>query len=252
VRLLPLVLCLFLVPASALGKRPEPEAVSSEPPIRASHRQMLLVRSASWHAATGTLQRYERRDDAWRAVGDAVPVTLGRRGMAWGRGLHVPLDRGPHKREGDGKSPAGVYPLGTAFGAAESLPDGSRGFPYLQAQDNNYCVEDTRSDHYNQLVDSRDTKPRGWEKWSELARSDGLFDWGLVVRHNTTDIQKGAGSCVFLHIWRGPKRPTSGCTAMEEDELERILRWLDPKQKPVLVQLPDPALETVRADWGLP
>jgi L,D-peptidoglycan transpeptidase YkuD (ErfK/YbiS/YcfS/YnhG family) len=181
-----------------------------------------------------------------------MPVALGRSGMAWGRGQHSAAGGGPHKREGDGKSPAGGYPLGTAFGAAESLPDGSRGFPYLHAEANNYCVEDTRSDYYNQLGDSRDVSPRGWEKWSELARSDGLFNWGLVVRHNTADTKKGAGSCVFLHIWRGPRRPTSGCTAMAESDLEGVLRWLDAKQKPVLVQLPEPALKAVHADWGLP
>jgi D-alanyl-D-alanine dipeptidase len=172
--------------------------------------------------------------------------------MAWGRGLHEPPGTGPSKREGDGKSPAGVYPLGTAFGVAEALPSGSRGFPYLHAQASNYCVEDTRSAHYNQLVDSREVRPRGWEKWSELVRSDRLFDWALVVRHNATDTKKGAGSCVFLHIWRGPRRPTSGCTAMAEADLETILRWLDPKHRPVLVQLPEPAFQTLHAEWGLP
>jgi L,D-peptidoglycan transpeptidase YkuD (ErfK/YbiS/YcfS/YnhG family) len=246
-----LILCLSILPVAALGKGPDVESAPPSP-IRASQRQMLLVRSASWHSATGTLERYERHDGSWHAVGSPVPVDLGRSGMAWGRGLHPSIHQGPHKREGDGKSPAGVYPLGTAFGVAESLPNGSRGFPYLHARASSYCVEDTRSEHYNELVDSREVSPHGWERWSELVRNDGLFDWALVVRQNARDTQKGAGSCVFLHIWRGPKRPTSGCTAMAEDALETILRWLDPKQKPVLVQLPEPAFRAVEKDWGLP
>lgn len=246
-----LILGLLLVPVT-LSHAGQHREQAPKPLIQPEHGQLIAIRSASWWAATGTLQRYERRKGSWQSVGAEVPVNLGRRGMAWGRGLHPSGQAGPNKREGDSKSPAGVYALGTAFGIAESLPNGSRGFDYLRATDTNYCVEDTRSEHYNRLVDSREIRPKGWEKWSELVRSDGLFDWALVVRHNNGDVQKGAGSCVFLHIWRGPKQPTAGCTAMAQENIETVLRWLDGEKNPVLVQLPEAVYAEVRADWGLP
>ncbi len=224
-------------------------------PIPSGSTQLLLVRSLAWWASTGTLQRYERTGDgAWQTVGDAIPVDLGRSGMGWGRGLHQQtLGRGgPVKREGDRRSPAGVYRLDTAFGAAEALPSGSHAFPYLQTRSTTYCVEDPRSAHYNQLIDATKVTPNTWEQWSEMARPDGLFKWGVVVEQNFPEPQKGAGSCVFLHIWRGPNRPTAGCTAMQESKLVEVLSWLQPARKPLLVQLPDPVLKEARVAWGVP
>jgi L,D-peptidoglycan transpeptidase YkuD (ErfK/YbiS/YcfS/YnhG family) len=212
-----------------------------------------LVRSDSWTASWGTLQRYERAaSGGWAAKDVEIPVDLGRHGMAWGKGLHPPPTSGAAKAEGDGKSPAGVFALGRAFGTADSLPSEARGFPYLQTRASTYCVEDVRSNFYNQIIDAREVARTSWEKWSELRRADGLFDWGVVVRQNDPIVQKGAGSCVFLHVWRGPRVPTAGCTAMPRDRIEAVLRWLDPAAEPVLVQLPQPVLEAVRQAWGLP
>lgn len=243
----------LMIPVSGRGanaKGPEPSPAS---PIEAGSRQLLLVRAASWTAATATLVRYERTEGgAWSPIGTAIPVDIGRNGMAWGRGLQGTTEPGPVKKEGDGKSPAGVYRLGSAFGAAPSLPAGARDFPYLRALRTTYCVEDPRSVHYNQIIDATRVSSSSWEQWSQMARADGLFDWGVVVQQNAPEIQKGAGSCVFLHVWRGPNRPTAGCTAMARDHIQEMLRWLDPDLAPILVQLPEPVFQSVRAAWGLP
>lgn len=222
-------------------------------PVTAHNRQLLVVRSASWYAATGTLELYARSaDDHWRRGGSEIPVSLGRNGMGWGRGLHPPPKSGPHKREGDGRSPAGVFSLQNAFGVSESLPSDAHEFPYLRALPSTYCVEDVRSAYYNQIIDANDVTRTSWEKWSELRRSDGLFDWGIVVKQNAPETMIGAGSCVFLHVWRGHGLPTAGCTAMPRDDIEAVLRWLAPDATPLLVQLPRPVYDQLRTDWGLP
>ena len=43
---------------------------------------------------------------------------FGKNGLAWGKGIADNLDQrdGPVKHEGDGKAPAGIFKLGTAFG----------------------------------------------------------------------------------------------------------------------------------------
>jgi len=221
-------------------------------PVGEGCRQLLLVRATSWVASTGTLQRYERRKGSpWSDVGPPIPVNLGRHGLAWGRGRQA-AQPGPVKREGDGKSPAGVYRLGTAFGVTDSLPGASRRFPYLQTSPTTYCVEETRSAYYNQIVDSTRVTPPSWEQWSEMLRADGLFNWGVVVEQNAPDIKKGAGSCVFLHLWRGPDKPTAGCTAMPAEALEEALAWLDADLEPTLVQLPEAVFQRVHDAWGLP
>jgi L,D-peptidoglycan transpeptidase YkuD (ErfK/YbiS/YcfS/YnhG family) len=222
-------------------------------PITTSNRQLLVVRSSSWYAASGVLVQFERNAESqWVLRGTEIPVSLGRNGMAWGRGVNPPVKTGPMKREGDGKSPAGIFPLERAFGVAEALPAGAHGFPYLHSLPSTYCVEEVRSDYYNQIVDSNEVKQGAWQKWSELRRTDGLFDWGVIVRQNAPETMKAAGSCVFLHVWRGPRIPTSGCTAMAREQIQTILRWLDPKATPLLVQLPELAYDKLRGPWALP
>ncbi|HVW25706.1 MAG TPA: L,D-transpeptidase family protein [Polyangiaceae bacterium] len=225
----------------------------SAAPITSDNKQLLLVHSPSWFASSGTLEQYERSAGGrWTLVRAAIAVDLGRHGMAWGRGLQQPPEHGPFKKEGDGKSPAGVFALGRAFGTAEAPPEGARAFPYLQSAASTYCVEDVRSEFYNEIIDARYVTSPSWEKWSELRRPDGLFDWGVIVRQNAPDVRRGAGSCVFLHIWRGRNVPTSGCTAMAKENIEAILRWLDSDAHPLLVQLPDPELAKWRTPWDLP
>src|SRR5829696_6225819 len=96
----------------AAGKTPAPLARS---------RQLVVVTARGWDGVPGTLRRFERRGarDAWARVGGEVPVAVGRSGLGWGAGLvDAGGTEGPTKKEGDGKPPAGVFALESAFGFA--------------------------------------------------------------------------------------------------------------------------------------
>jgi D-alanyl-D-alanine dipeptidase len=166
--------------------------------------------------------------------------------------LHAKPGRGPLKREGDGRSPAGIFDLEHAFGYAADPPEGARGFPYLPIERDTVCVEDVRSKDYNRILDLTGSTGTRWERRSVMLRPDGLFRWGVVVAQNTPAVQPGSGSCVFLHVWKGPGRPTAGCTAMSADRIEEIVRWLDPDGKPSLVQLPEAEYSELRESLQLP
>ena len=193
-------------------------------PLAAS-RQAVVVETENWDATTGTLRRYERdaTQPVWHAVGDPVPVVIGRKGLA-------PPSQ---KREGDGRSPAGIYPLGTAFGFA---PDADLHIPYREIRETTECVDDSDSFFYNEIVD-RDLTPRVDWSSSERMRQIPQYRWGVVVEFNTPP-QPRRGSCIFLHIWSGPDSTTAGCTAMRREDLETIVRWLEPQANPMLVQFP--------------
>jgi D-alanyl-D-alanine dipeptidase len=95
--------------------------------------------------------------------------------------------------------------------------------------------------------------PTDWNSWERMLRDDHLYSLGVVVDHNWADqTQPGKGSCIFLHVWRGPDQPTVGCTAMDERNLRTLLGWLDPRQTPTLVQLPEEAYRSLRRAWQLP
>ena len=101
------------------------------------------------------MQRFERAapDLEWRAIGAREPVVVGRTGIAWGVGFDGVSTDGPHKREGDGKSPAGIFPLDTVFGFAAPDSMANVRLPYVQLLPTTDCVDDTTSSHYNTVVD---------------------------------------------------------------------------------------------------
>lgn len=236
---------------------PSPAGAQHPPagPVGGSARQLIVVTTASWDATSGTLRRFERGGDRdpWRAVGDSVAVTVGRAGLAWGDGIHgaAPLD-GPVKREGDGKAPAGAFRIAGAFGYA--APDSARwiGLPYAHADAGLECVDDTTSVHYNTLVRREAVDVVDWTSSERMRLQDHQYRWGVVVDHNPEGRRRAGGSCIFLHIWRAPGSPTVGCTAMDEQALTTLMRWLDPERQPVLVQLPLAAYSQLAPRWRLP
>jgi L,D-peptidoglycan transpeptidase YkuD (ErfK/YbiS/YcfS/YnhG family) len=63
-----------------------------------------------------------------------------------------------------------------------------------------------------------------------------MYKWGLVVGHNMSPAVPGAGSAIFLHVWKDSATPTVGCTAMSEAHFLQILAWLKEEEQPLLLQ----------------
>ncbi len=221
-------------------------------PIPPASRQVVLSVSASWDATDARVRRYERAsaEAPWVPTGDAVGGSLGRTGLAWGEGLQPSGLEGPSKREGDGKSPAGVFDLRMATGYARQAPPGTR-LPYREATPTLRCVDDPRSRLYNRLVDEGEAL-RDWSSAEDMRRSDALYRLVVWVGHNDAPPAPDAGSCIFLHLRGAAGSVTAGCTALDEAPMEALLRWLDPEKRPVLVQLPEAVWRSRAAEWGLP
>jgi uncharacterized protein YijF (DUF1287 family) len=233
----------FRVPPRAREAGPIPKHVS----------QLVVVLSAGfadWHAR---VQRYERRrGEPFRRVGPALAAVLGAAGYGWGNGLHgrgAPARRqGPVKREGDLRSPAGVFGLGTVHGYAAT--SGGLRLPYRRATADLRCVDDPGSRYYNQIVSITDTGEL-WRSAEHMRRDDALYELALDIAHNRSPIIPGDGSCIFAHLWAGPEVPVSGCTALAKGDLRRLLEWLRPEAA-VWVALPEPEYRALRDEWGLP
>jgi L,D-peptidoglycan transpeptidase YkuD (ErfK/YbiS/YcfS/YnhG family) len=254
-------ICLVIGAAGILAvsaQAPEPSALMQS-------TQMIVVTTPDWNAVQGTLQRYERSTphEAWRAAGEPIAIVVGEKGMGWGLGVvatdnpKVRLASDPVKKEGDGRSPAGVFSLGTAFGDT-SQPLAGLKTPYLQLTPSVECVDDSTSKYYNRVVD-RSTVVPDWNSSEHMLDIGEAYRWGIVVGHNGGDMKSnahppvpGGGSCVFLHIWGSATRGTAGCTAMSQDQLETLLAWLDPARSPLLVQVPVLGYARLVRRWGLP
>jgi L,D-peptidoglycan transpeptidase YkuD (ErfK/YbiS/YcfS/YnhG family) len=221
-------------------------------PVPASARQLVLVVTAGWDSTAGVLRRF-RRDGAggpWLAEGSAVPVVVGRAGLGWA-GDSLAATGDPRKREGDGRAPAGVLPLDEAFGFAPKSAMAWAQLPYVQLTEGSECVDDTASAHYNTIVDRARIASIDWSS-SERMREIGQYAVGVVVGYNSRPAVPGRGSCIFLHIWGGPGSSTAGCTAMPRPAVESLLLWLDPRRRPVMVQLPAVEYARLRRSWQLP
>jgi len=203
--------------------------------------QIVFVVADDFNASTATLQAYEKEEGPYAAVGEPVGVNLGRSGLGWGIGLpweHAADE--PLKAEGDGRAPAGVFRLGSAFGYARSF---DTRMPYMPATDDLICVDDSASPRYNTLWHVDGSSAFGSFEW--MHRDDAAYAIGVVVAHNPENVAQ-RGSCIFLHVEKAPNSPTSGCTSMRREALERLVRWLDPAKRPLLVQMPKSSCERVR------
>jgi zinc D-Ala-D-Ala dipeptidase len=215
--------------------------------------QLVVVTTPDWTSTTGTMQRFERSTptSGWRSIEQPIPLVVGRTGTAWGVGFDDVSADGPHKHEGDGKAPAGIFPLDTAFGFAPRDSVAAVKLPYVQLIPTTDCVDDTGSAHYNTVVDRATVPHVDWSS-AEHMREVGQYKIGVIVGYNATPPVKGRGSCIFLHIWAGPESHTAGCTAFDEARLREVIVWLDPKKQPLLVQLTTADYARLQPSWRLP
>lgn len=217
-------------------------------------RQMVVVTSDGWDNVAGHLQRFSRAspETRWQSVGSPIAVVVGRGGLAWGRGLHpTNAAAGPQKREGDGKSPAGVFALSAAFGFAPAEDMQWLKLPYLHLTEALECVDDVNSLRYNSIVDNTHILDPDWNSSEKMRAIGEQYRLGVIVDHNTAPRLTGNGSCIFIHIWKGDDTGTAGCTAMEKRAMEQLIRWLDAKANPVLVQLPEVEFRQRKSAWRL-
>ena len=234
--------------ASCVRHATKPEALAWN-----DARQLVLVTTADWNANHGTLRSFVRDGDGWRAVTTAAPVTVGKAGSAWGLGLNA-TQSGVQKQEGDGRAPAGVFRIGTAFGYGDTA---QTALPYDAMRASDWCIDVSTSPLYNHIVDADAVGKAAIEGSTEPmrrdlhAQGDQRYKLGFVIEHNA-QATSGAGSCIFAHLWKAPSEATAGCTAMDEPVMRELLAWLDRRRRPVFVLLPEAEYLRLKTDWRLP
>ncbi len=213
--------------------------------------QLILSVLPDEESVKGTLQLFDKNERGdWIPQGKTYASGIGKNGLAWGLGeLPEEMLGGTFKKEGDGCAPAGIFTLGTAFGYWDGE---KRGFdyPYVQSLSDARCVDDISSKYYNQVLRERDAE-KDWNSAEEMVRKDDLYKWGLVVHHNEEN-KAGAGSCIFMHVWRGEGKGTAGCTVQEESNMHAMLKWLKQDKNPMLVQITKDRYPAFQEWFGLP
>jgi L,D-peptidoglycan transpeptidase YkuD (ErfK/YbiS/YcfS/YnhG family) len=127
--------------------------------------------------------------------------------------------------EGDGTTPSGVYTLTEAFGNG---PDPGSHLPYRAVHAQDYWVTDPSSPLYNTWQEG---PPNGrWSSAEALWTITQSYWHAVVIDYNRSPVVPGRGSAMFVHVRN--ENPTSGCVAVDLDQMVALVRWLDPARAP--------------------
>jgi L,D-peptidoglycan transpeptidase YkuD (ErfK/YbiS/YcfS/YnhG family) len=127
------------------------------------------------------------------------------------------------KREGDGASPLGVWPIRRALYRPDRGPAPATALPLAAiGPTDGWCdAPDDRA--YNRPVAL--PYPASAER---LWRDDELYDLVAVLGHNDDPPVPGLGSAIFLHLARPDYSLTEGCVALSRPDMLELLRLARP------------------------
>lgn len=142
---------------------------------------------------------------------------LGLRNTRCALGKHGVIDAS-EKREGDGKSPLGVWPIRRLlYRPDKGGPPDTRLPVKAMERDDGWC-DDPRDPAYNRAV--KLPHPASAE---QMWRDDDLYDLVCVLAHNDDPPVPGLGSAIFMHLARPDWAPTEGCVALTRDDMLALL-----------------------------
>jgi L,D-peptidoglycan transpeptidase YkuD (ErfK/YbiS/YcfS/YnhG family) len=228
----------FVLAATATAAGPA-FGQSCPPPLDSALR-LVLVTTPGMDSSKARLQLFERSSPAepWRALSAGEPAMVGKNGLAWGFSFGAFKREGePDKIEGDKRTPAGFFRIGSSFGFAKAKRDN-----YIAVEPGDtVCVEDAASPAYNTITTRRQLAP-GTK--ADNMSDTSLFRNGLFVDY-PSDRATRRGSCIFIHVWKTPDTTTQGCVALPEPRVVALQDFARPGA--VLGVLPETARDRFSA-----
>ena len=144
-----------------------------------------------------------------------------------GANLHCAIGRGGiavKQGEGDGITPIGVFHLEGIKYRSDRLDFNAVFVPQSSIGLGDVWSDDPKDPDYNHGLHAPE-HPYSHEK---QRRADPLYDAFGILDYNWPDAVLGAGSAIFMHVWRKPRHPTEGCIAFDR----RDLIWIFENWKP--------------------
>lgn len=204
--------------AGAEAREASPEWVRNLPAAREAN-QMVVV--AGVGETTAWISLHER-DAAgnWQEL-MTTPGFIGKNGLG-------------KTKEGDAKTPVGVFGFTAAFGIA---PDPGCAIPYKQVDSNIYWSGDPRPGmKYNEMVDIRDLPDLDTKESEHIIAYNPYYTYCLNIGYNAEGTP-GRGSAIFLHCFGLEKPYTGGCVSIPENKMRFLMETVRPDCKIVIDSL---------------
>lgn len=212
--------CIFFI---SLGYSPDflhsqtPNNALFLPDVPRHVEQVVWIRGKSGESKASLVVLSRKGEEGWQESQQSIDVWIGRNGL-----IHPDL-----KREGDGYTPLGVYPIERIFGKGKR---NLKAFPYREIKKTFHWTDRLESRHYNKLIFFK-------ERGATSLWNSPLYEIMVVVEYNTKSPIPGLGSMIFIHVWNEDK-PTSGCIGISKEDIESIVSKLDAKKKPhILIEI---------------
>ncbi len=168
--------------------------------------QIIVVTAEQMNTTDVTVSMHTKNADGIWTEDFSTAGKIGRNGLG-------------KEKEGDGKTPIGVFTFTSAFGI---LPNpGISTMPYLQVDETHHWVDDPTSKYYNQCVSTKDVEP-DWNSTEHLYKYVGSYNYSLSTSYNKECIPY-VGCAIFLHCTNAEFGPTAGCIAIPEVYMKQTL-----------------------------
>lgn len=157
---------------------------------------------------------FEKEANEWEVISETYGI-VGKNGVS------------EKSREGDYRTPEGIYGLGFAFGMEKIT---GLSVEYRQITENSYWIDDPESELYNTWQETSDIS---WNSAEHLIDYPESYKYAVVIDYNMNPVVPGAGSAIFLHCADGSY--TAGCVAVPEDKMLEIIKRLDKEKNPKII-----------------
>jgi L,D-peptidoglycan transpeptidase YkuD (ErfK/YbiS/YcfS/YnhG family) len=195
------------------------QIVKNNPGLPDSIRQLIVVFTKSPEDSLAVLVPLEKKNNSWNMVTASMKAGIGRNGFA----------NPGEKREGDKKSPTGLFRLGQLFCYDNTV---SSKMPFIQTTAGDKWIDDPESPDYNRFIRGT-TAAKSWENMK--LRSNEYY-YCMVIEYNVSPVVKGMGSAIFLHLSQGDTpNAGAGCVIIQQKDMEWLLNWMTPESNPSIL-----------------
>ena len=198
---------IMLLASPAFADRGEsPEWISH---LKAAENASQLAIVSGTHGSNAIFSFHEKDGGTWREI-LSCHAYIGKKG--WGK-----------SREGDVKTPCGVFTFTEAFGILED-PGCMMG--YTQVNETHYWIGDSNSERYNTMVSTRNYDAFNPKESEHIIDYNPGYQYCLNISWNIEGTP-GKGSAIFLHCYTKNKF-TGGCVAISEDDMRTVIQRVKP------------------------
>ena len=176
--------------------------------VASSTDQIILVIPPDYSSTSAMLYFYVKEENQWKEYLSAE-ADIGMNGLG-------------KTKEGDGKTPVGIYQFNYYFGIYENP---GTTLPYIKVNESHYWNGDSDSDRYNQFVNYETYKDFNPDESEHLIDINPAYEYAMNINYNKEGIAN-KGSAIFLHCFSTVKY-THGCVAIDILKLTEIYQILN-------------------------